>query len=375
MTELPSAPRRGSRRAVKQRFRGGSCLMVLLLLAVLGGGAVFGVFRGMDFLRETFADAADYPGPGKGKVIFEVRSGDTISEMGRNLKEDGVVQSVEAFIAAASGEPDAEKIVPGFYKLKKEMKAIDALTILLSQDNLIGDTVTIPEGLRLTAIVELLAKETDFSAGDLEAVLENPKKLGLPKYAKGNAEGFLFPATYTVTPSDTAETLLAQMVAQWRSAADEASLKKAARKLGYSQYELMIIASLIESESNRDEDRGKVARVIYNRLETPGAPTYLKLELDATVAYALGFNPGVGLTTEQLEFDSPYNTRLYEGLPPGPIEAPGVEAIKAAANPEAGPWFFYVTVNLETGETKFTEDYDEFLEFKDEFCTKYPENC
>jgi UPF0755 protein len=127
----------------------------------------------------------------------------------------------------------------------------------------------------------------------------------------------------------------------------------------------MTIASLVESEA-RGDDMPKVARVIYNRLETEGAPTYGKLEIDATVNYALGRNLGVALSEEDLDVDSPYNTRKYAGLPPGPIEAPGDDAIAAAANPAEGPWFFYVTVDLKTGETKFTDDYDEFLEFKAE---------
>src|SRR5919107_1776078 len=121
----------------------------------------------------------------------------------------------------------------------------------------------------------------------------------------------------------------------------------------------MIIASLVEAEANRDQDRGKVARVIYNRLETDA--TNGLLQIDATVNYALGRDLGLGLTTEDLEVDSPYNTRKYPGLPPGPIESPGDKAIEAAAHPTEGSWVYYVTVNLETGETKFAKSYRKFL--------------
>ena len=155
------------------------------------------------------------------------------------------------------------------------------------------------------------------------------------------------------------------MVKRWRQAADDAGLEQAAKDLGYTPGELMTIASLVEAEA-RGDDMPKVARVIYNRLETEGEPTYGKLEIDATVNYALGRNLGVAISSEDLAVDSPYNTRKNAGLPPGPIEAPGDEAIAAAAKPADGPWFFYVTTNLKTGETKFTEDYDEFLEFKGE---------
>jgi UPF0755 protein len=158
--------------------------------------------------------------------------------------------------------------------------------------------------------------------------------------------------------------MLAAMVERWRQAADEAGLEERAKALGYDPGELMIVASLVESEANREEDRGKVARVIYNRLETDA--TNGKLQIDATVNFALGRDLGLALTQEQLNVDSPYNTRRYAGLPPGPIESPGDAAIEAAANPTEGDWVYYVTVNLDTGETKFTEDYDEFLRLKNE---------
>ena len=138
----------------------------------------------------------------------------------------------------------------------------------------------------------------------------------------------------------------------------------------------MVVASLVEAESNRDQDRGKVARVIYNRLES--GKTDKLLQIDATVNYGIGRNLGVGLTTDDLQVDSPYNTYKNPGLPPTPIEAPGDAAIEAAAHPTDGPWIYYVTVNLRTGETKFTESYDTFLKYKAEFkeyCRTQSDNC
>jgi UPF0755 protein len=128
------------------------------------------------------------------------------------------------------------------------------------------------------------------------------------------------------------------------------------------------VASLVEAEAARDEDRGKVARVIYNRLT--GDETDGLLQIDATVNYAADNELGAVPTSEDLEIDSPYNTYQRPGLPPGPIEAPGDAAIAAAAAPSDGDWYYYVTVNLRTGETKFAETYDEFLTYKDEY-TEY----
>ena len=127
---------------------------------------------------------------------------------------------------------------------------------------------------------------------------------------------------------------------------------------------LLTIAAMLEAEG-RGDYTPKIARVIYNRLDNPGnGITNGLLQIDATVNYALDRELVAVPSSEDLEVDSPYNTRKFPGLPPGPIESPGEAAIDAAANPADGAWLYYVTVNLDTGETKFTGDYDEFLRFK-----------
>lgn len=351
-----------SHRARRSR-RGLGCLALLILLAVLAGGLYWGASTGIEALRDRFSDPEDFAGPGSGTVLVEVREGENATDIGAGLVDKGVVASLEAFTDAARTNPDSTAIQVGFYELQKEMPAADALDVLVDPDNLIQSAVTIPEGLRVEQVVEVLAEETDFGARQFRRALDQPE-LGLPGYAKGNPEGYLFPATYSFRPNDKPVTMLAAMVDRWRQAAEEADLESAAAALDYTPAELMTIASLVESEANRDEDRGKVARVIYNRLETD--VTNGLLQIDATVNYALGRDLGLALTEEDLNVDSPYNTRRYPGLPPGPIESPGDAAIAAAANPTEGPWVYYVTVNLETGETKFAEDYDDFLTYRNE---------
>ena len=357
----------GRRRRPSTRHRLRGCLPVLIVVAVVAGLGYFGVTKGLDLLRDQFASAEDYPGPGSGRVTFEVVSGDSIAEMGRNLKTEGVVASVEAFTDAASGNAAAAGIQPGFYNLKREMSAQDALGVLVDPDAIISTAVVIPEGLRLVDIVDVLVEETDFSQQQFEKVLANPGALGLPDYADGEPEGYLFPATYSFGPNATPKSMLRAMVARWQQAADDADLETSAEQLGYTPHELMTIASMVEAEG-RGDDMPKVARVIYNRLENPGtAGTVGLLQIDATVAYALGEKLGVALTQEQLSVDSPYNTRINKGLPPGPIDSPGDAAIDAAAHPAKGDWYYYVTVDLSTGETKFAETPEEFAQYKDEF--------
>lgn len=344
------------------------CLVALVVLALVVGVAYVGLTRGADWLRDQFGDPEDYAGPGTGSVQVVVNPGDSTTDIAHSLEQQDVVASADAFKDAASARPDeAGLIQPGTYEFREKMKATDAFEVLVDTGNRVVDRIAIPEGLRVVDVVDILVENTDFSRKQFERALDKPAKLGLPKYANGNAEGYLFPAAYEFGPSFKPVDMLKAMVDRWRQAADSAGLEGAHPGLDYTPGELMTIASLIEAEG-RGDDMPKIARVIYNRLENPGSNgTTGRLEIDATVNYALGRNLGVDISSEDLQVDSPYNTRLNPGLPPGPIEAPGDEAIKAALNPADGPWFYYVTVDLKTGETKFAETYEEFLRYKAEF--------
>lgn len=370
---LDDYPPEGGRRR-KKRFRSvPGCLAALVAVAILFGGLYVVATRGVELLTDKLASPGDFAGPSRGKVVFEVETGDTIAQMGRNLKAKGVVLSVDAFTAAALDEPKSTGIQVGFYELQKEMPAADALDVLVDPANLVKNSVTLPEGLRVADILDVLADKTGFDRAAFEKVLEKPASIGLPEYAGGNAEGYLFPSTYDFGPKDKPEDMLTKMVARWQQSAEELDLEGGAAALGYTPAEVMTVASLIEAEAKLDPDYGKVSRVIYNRLDVPNdSDTNGLLQIDASVNYGLNQKLGVALTTEQLQQDTPYNTYLRPGLPPTPIEAPGNKAIEAALNPTEGPWYFYVTVDLKTAETKFAETYAEFLTYKaelDEYCT------
>jgi UPF0755 protein len=356
----------GGRRRGNRRRNLPGCLAVLVALAVIAGGIYFVGTWAVDKIGDQFSSAEDYPGPGQGKVTFQVKSGDTVAAIGRNLKAQGVVASVEAFIDAANGNPDSNKIQAGYFPLKKQMASNDVVEVLVDPSNMVKATVTIPEGLTIDDTVAILAKKTKFKKAAFEKVLDKPDQLGLPDYAGGNPEGYLFPATYDFGPDATPQTMLKAMVTRWSQAADDADLENAAAALGYTPQELMTVASLVQAEG-RGDDMPKIARVIYNRIENPGtAGTIGKLQIDATVNYAAGNTLGAVPTSEDLLIDSPYNTYENVGLPPGPIESPGDDAIAAAAHPAEGDWYYYVTVNLKTGLTKFAETSDEFLQYKQE---------
>jgi UPF0755 protein len=367
----------GGRRAQKSRRRGPGCLIALVILALLGGALYYGVTTGIDKIKDQFSSAEDYPGPGTEEISYEVKAGDTATDIGRGLKAAGVVASVDAFIEAAQSEPKSSSIQAGFYPLRKEMKASDALSVLVDPANMVTTSITIPEGLRVADVVDKLVEATEFKKAAFEKALQDPAALGLPAYANGNPEGYLFPATYQFGPEEQPADMLHDMVVRWQQAATDNDLEAGAEALGYSPHEIMTIASLIEAEG-RGKYRVKISRVIYNRLEIDPNPAAGYLQIDATVNYALNRSLVAVPSSEDLEVDSPYNTYENKGLPPGPIEAPGDDAIQAALHPADGPWFFYVTVNLDTGETKFTDDYDTFLDYKQElqdYCETQSDRC
>lgn len=365
---LPGAatPPGGRRRASERRRRSG-CLPILLVVVLFCGLVAWFARGAISDVKEMFAGPEDFAGPGSGEVTFVIDPGQSVTSMGQELEGLGVVASSEAFVDAAAANERSTRIQAGTYLLKKKMKSSDVVAILVDPANVTTNNVTIPEGLRVVDIIDILAKRTDFTKKDLNAALEDPA-LGLPDYAGGNPEGYLFPATYVVRPDDTAVTFLKSMVDRWKRAADSAGLEAASQRLGYTPHELMTIASLVQVEGKTGDDMAKIARVILNRVENPGTAGQIgRLQIDATVDYALNRKLTVGLTQAEREnTDSPYNTFQVQGLPPGPISAPGDDAITAAMNPPEGDWYYYVTVNLRTGETKFAGSYDEFLRYNNE---------
>jgi UPF0755 protein len=343
----------------RRRRRSGIAVLLSFLLV---GGLVTGVFLG---LRNVIGgilpgEAPDYSGEGTGQVVVEVTSGQTSRSIGVTLEEADVVKSADAFAEAARDDARSLTIQPGFYTLRQEMKASSALALLLDPASRAEGKVVLPEGTRLSRSLELIAESTQVPLADLQAASQDPASLGLPAWAGNSAEGFLFPATYPVPPNATAQSVLQQTTERFAQAADTVQLEQRAQNLGYTPYEIVIIASLIQAEGI-ESDFAKVARVIYNRLEKGQA-----LQIDATVNYALNKSE-LGLTSEDLEVDSPYNTYQVTGLPPTPINSPGEAALDAALSPEPGDWIYYITVNPQTGETRFTASYEEFLRWKAEY--------
>jgi len=268
--------------------------------------------------------------------------------MASALVEAGVVASAKAFNTAFAANPQSGSIQPGTYRMLLEMKASDAVTALLNPSSRVSFKVTVPEGLSRDQIVAKINEKTLIPVADLEAALADPASIGLPAEANGNAEGWLFPATYDVQPGATAASVLSQMTAQTVAVLTQKGVPQ-------DQWEdLLTRASLVEREARLPEDRPKIARAIQNRLDKE-----MPLDIDSSVAYGAK-KPGTAVTTDDLaDANNPYNTYKHLGLPPSPIASPGTASIDAVMSPADGPWLFWVTVNLDTGETLFADTYDE----------------
>jgi UPF0755 protein len=328
-------------------------IALLVTLAVIGGGAFAVAKVGMPLIEqftggETSAPA-DFPGHGHDFVEVTIPAGATGAQMAQVLYEAGVVASTGAFISAFNANPAAAGIQPGTYRLRLEMKASYAVEALLNRENKVQTRVTIPEGLRLEQILERLSSVTAIPLEDFEAAMADPETVGLPSQANGNYEGWLFASTYTFEPGTTPTEMIAEMIARTVQILDSHDVRPRDRM------EVLTMASLIEREARFEEDRRMVARAILNRLDAGQ-----RLEIDASVAYGLN-KPGTELTRADLQRDGPYNTYTRSGLPPTPIASPSEMSIMAVLDPADGPWFFWVTVDLNTGETKFAETYDEHL--------------
>ena len=342
--EPSEPPRRGRGVARWLVVLAGLAVVALLALAVAG------------LWVRTKLDPSGPPGE---EVAFEIPRGVTTSEVADLLAREGIITSGEVFrwyLRLKGGETfDA-----GLYHLQTNSAMWDVVDVLNDGPDLPPATnLTIPEGLWVREVAERVSRVEHLDPARFLELATNGSMLSIfSPPGNPSLEGLLYPDTYRVEDRETEEDVLRRMIDTFDQVATEVGLPDAQARVGYSPYEVIIVASLIEAETRLDAERPKIARVIYNRLEQ-GIP----LGIDATFYFALQRRGG-SLRQSDLEIDSPYNTRENAGLVPGPIAMPRRASLEAALNPEPGPWLYYVlqdpTVHF------FTDDYDEFLRAKEE---------
>lgn len=345
------------RRANKRRKIVRNIIITIVILGFLGGALFFGYTKLKQWRAQqgqTNSVIEDYPGPGDGSVDFTVQSGQGAGEIAENLVKANIVKSAAAFTSAVSANNST--LYPGTYELKLHMAASDVVKILSDQTKATGFLEVRP-GDRMSDVITKASQISGVSEEEFTTVV-NAGGIGvLPTEANGKFEGWLEPGAYDVKSLKSAQDILKMLVDKRISKLDAMGVPQ-----GAEREKILIIASITEAEVNSEQYYGKVVRVILNRLQQG-----MNLGMDTTVAYGLGIKASQ-LTNAMLEDASnPYNTRVNPGLPPGPICNPGDSAISAALDPPQGDWLYFVTTNLQTGETKFATTEDEFWKIRDEY--------
>ena len=342
--------RRRSTRHDGGRRRGGrgrraGYLLVAVLALVIG--------LGVGYARAYFAD-----GEVGGTVTVVVKEGSSLQTIAAALEENGVVKHGRAFVIRADADGYATRFMPGTYTFHVN-EPYDALVAkLLKGVKPPTVKVSIPEGTTLRQAAEIVsgAVRAISAAEYVGAARDEPPPFRLQGYKKGTTlEGMLFPATYEVPPRKaTASSFVEEQLAAFDANFAEVDMTRA-RAANLTDYDVVIIASMIDREAQVPTERPVVAAVIWNRLREG-----MLLQIDATIQYALGTTKPV-LTYDDLKIDSPYNTYKHAGLPPTPISNPGLAALKAAADPSADKYLYYVARNDGTGRHYFSTTYEQFL--------------
>ncbi|MCI0383371.1 endolytic transglycosylase MltG, partial [Streptomyces sp. CNQ085] len=361
-----------SGRRNKGKGRGGrngiACLTVALVL--VGGVGTAGYFA-YDFYQSHFAAAPDFSGQGEGDTQVEIPEGSSLAQMGAILEKAGVVKSRQGFIEASNANSRAKTIQSGVYMLRKEMSSAAAIEMMLDPSS--QSALIIAEGKRASEVYALIDEKLGLAEGATEKAAEKAD-LGLPEWAEGNPEGFLFPAKYTVGDKTEPEDLLRKMVERADREFEKADLKGHAERLGLeSPLQVLTVASLVQAEGKYKHDFVKVSRVVYNRLKPDNTETNGYLQFDSTYNFAKNqYTLDVPSPSAMAKFDHSYNTYAKKGLPPGPINSPGAEALHAAVEPAEGSWYYFVSITEDN--TVFSDTYEEHSRHVEKFNAEQEKN-
>jgi len=353
----------------KKKRRTG-CLVALIIVLAVIGGIVAGGFWAWNTYGDKISEAMGWgdpkdwePGLATGEAMVTISEGDTGQPVSTALFEAGVTRTEDVFYDYLLKENPTATFYPGVYRLQKKMTAADALAALQNPENKLENTVSVAEGGTIASILPGISDTLGFPIEELQAAVADPTVYGVQAQS---LEGWLFPAVYTFDPDVTPAQVIQRMVDRTRESLTAAGVPEADAE------RILTIASIIQREG-RTSDFAKVSRVIQNRLDID-----MKLQMDSTAQYGYGsLHEGVvSSSKEALEDPNPWNTYVNTGLPVTPIASASDAAIDAAMHPAEGPWLYFVTVNLETGETVFSTTYEEHqaaIQQWDAWCKAHPD--
>lgn len=366
----PPPPRNKRRRRIGGWIALG---VVLVILAGIAGGGLWVWNAYEPQIRELmgWTEPKDYAaGMAEGEAFVTIVAGDTGSPISQSLFDAGITKTPTAFydylITTAQNPP----FVPGVFRLQKQMTSEAALAALLDPASKMENSAQLREGLTVAQSLPILAEGTGVPLADLEAAAAAPATFGV---SADSLEGWLFPATYSFNPGVTATQIIQTLVDRAVQSLDAAGVPVEDRQ------RILTIASIIQREARFTADFYKVSRVIQNRLDPGNQQTFGKLQMDSTAQYGYGEMHDGTVSTSQAALDdqNPWNTYYVTGLPIGPIANPGDVAIDAAMHPADGDWLYFVTVNLDTGETVFTSnlnDHNKAVAQWQAWCSDHPDS-
>lgn len=307
-------------------------VIALAIVLIVGGGGFLWINSQIN------------PGGKRGpEVAVVIPKGASTNSIGNILAKAGVIHNGTIFTWYVRIHGDGP-LYPGNYELPKNSHYAAVVAALQAGPQIPTANLVIPEGYTLREIAQAVgalpgmglssqAFLNEASSGTIRSPYEPP--------GSNNLEGLLFPATYQVRQGETVTAILQEMVSAFDQRAQSLGLPAAAARLGYNQYQVIIVASIVERESKMAADRGPVASALYNRLRIG-----MRLGADSTQTYYLRLSdPTIEPTASQLDQPSPYNTRTNTGLPPTPISNPGLAALQAATSPPATSYLYFVEIN------------------------------
>ncbi len=323
---------------VEMKFLKYFFISIILILLFSAAGAYL-------YLNDTLAKpAAD------STIVLRIPYGTSVYKAVNLLQDKGALKPdwlFDLYIRYIAGKKE-NGLQAGYYKFDQGISNSELIESIFTGDNLFTAVITFPEGLKIEKYASLVAKEMNLDSAKFVGMCKDPSLLAKYGINQDNALGYMIPDTYTffmdAKESDIFERLLSEFKKYWTNA----NIKKA-KDLGLSIHEVHTLASIVEAESPVENERATVAGLYLNRLKN----NWL-LQADPTVQFAMGEKRRV--LYKDLEIDNPYNTYKYAGLPPGPINNPGVSALNAVLNPEKHKWFYMVAVGDGSGKHNFAEN-------------------
>ena len=360
----------------KRRRRIGGWIALAIVLVLVGGVAGGGLWAWNTYEDRIRAfmgweEPAEYEeGTAGEETTITISSGDAGPQVSQKLYDAGVTRTPDSLYDYMIENEVGFTFQPGVFALHKQMTSAAVIAALEDPANRLENSAQLREGLTVAQSLALVSEQMSIPIEELDAAVADPAAYGV---SAGSLEGWLFPATYTFDPGTTPQQIIQRMVDRAVQSLDEAGVPVEDRQ------RILTIASIIQREARTEEDFYKVSRVIQNRLDPGNQETFGLLQMDSTAQYGYGelHDGTVSSSGEALADDNPWNTYVHPGLPVGPISNPGDTAIAAAMSPAEGDWLYFVTVNLDTGETVFTSngaDHEKAVAQWRAWCSEHPDS-